>query len=97
MNIDVPKPAAKPNKSRTINTLLQYQVKRLWEIEQLHVPAHRSGMSVDPQRLHEMTEGQAAKYIRKMTAKLHQLGPKPKKQRTRKAAVPPQSPGADKP
>ena len=31
MNIDVPKPAAKPNKSRPISTLLQYQIKRLWE------------------------------------------------------------------
>jgi hypothetical protein len=87
MNIDIPKPAAKPNKSRPINTLLQYQIKRLWEVEQLHVPAHRTGISIDPEKLHELTEGQAAEYIRRMTAKLRELGPKPK--RTRKAAAKP--------
>jgi hypothetical protein len=97
MNIDVPKPAAKPRKDRPINTLLQYQVKRLWEVEQRHVPAHRSGISIDPERLHEMTEGQAAEYIRKVTAKLHELGPKPKRQSKRKAASPAQPPVVDKP
>jgi hypothetical protein len=72
--IVVPKPAGKLNKDRPINTLLEHQVRRLQEIEQAHVPAHRTGMAVDPKH---MTEGQAAEYIRRMTTKLQELGPKP--------------------
>lgn len=79
--ISVPKPAGKPNKARKINTLLEHQVKRLREIELGHIPTHRTGLPIDPQN---MTEGEAAAYIRRMTAKLHELGPRPK--RTRKPA-----------
>ena len=74
--IAVPKPAAKPNKNRPINTLLKHQVMRLMDIERRHIPDHRSGTVVD---LQNMTEGQAAEYIRQVTAKLHQLGEKPKR------------------
>src|ERR1039458_6230887 len=82
--IAVPKPAGKPNKSRPINNLLQYQVQRFREIEQRHIPAHRTGLAVDPSK---MTEGEAAEYIKRMTAKLHELGAKPKKTRNRKPKV----------
>ena len=87
----VPKPAGKPNKARKINTLLEHQVRRLWEIEQRHIPLHQTGLPVDPQN---MTEGEAAEYIRRMTAKLHELGPKPKRTRKR-AAKPKASPQAE--
>ena len=80
--IPVPKPAGKPNKARKINTLLEHQVKRLREIEQAHIPTHQTGLPVDPQN---MTEGEAAEYIRRMTAKLHELGKKPKRTRKRVA------------
>ena len=88
--IVVPKPAGKLNKDRPINTLLEHQVKRLREIEQRHIPAHQTGLAVDPSK---MTEGEAAEYIRRMTAKLHELGPKLKRTRKRKpkAQVNPES------
>ena len=79
--VHVPKPAGKPNKSRQINTLLQYQVQRFREIEKGHIPAHQTGLAVDPSK---MTEGEAGEYIKRMTAKLHELGPKPKRTRKRK-------------
>ena len=79
--IAVPKPAGKANKGRQINTLLQYQVQRFREIEQRHIPAHQTGLAVDPSK---MTEGEAGEYIKRMTAKLHELGPKPKRTRKRK-------------
>jgi hypothetical protein len=72
--INVPKPAGKANKNRPINTLLQNQVKRLWEIEQNHIPAHRTGVAIDPNKLDSMTEGEAAEFIKRMTAKLQELG-----------------------
>jgi hypothetical protein len=84
--IPVPKPAGRPNKARKINTLLEHQVRRLREIERGHVPMHQTGLAVDPQN---MTEGEAAEYIRRMTAKLHELGKKPK--RTRKRAAKPKA------
>jgi hypothetical protein len=77
MIINVPKPAGKANKDRPINTLLQHQVKRLWEIEQSHIPAHRTGIAIDPNKLDLMTEGEAAKFIKRMTTKLQDLGRKP--------------------
>jgi hypothetical protein len=79
--VQVPKPAGKAKKDRQINTLLQYQVQRFREIEQRHIPKHRTGLPVDPSK---MTEGEAAEYIKRMTAKLHELGPKPKRTRKRK-------------
>jgi len=81
MIIAVPKPAGKVNKSRPINTLLQHQVKRLWEIEQQHIPKHRTGIAIDPEKLDSMTEREAAEFIKRMTAKLHELGKKPKRTR----------------
>jgi len=79
--VQVPKPAGRAKKDRQINTLLQYQVQRFREIEQQHIPAHQTGLAVDPSK---MTEGEAAEYIKRMTAKLHELGPKPKRTRKRK-------------
>lgn len=82
--IAVPKPAGNANKHRKINTLLEHQVRRLWEIEQRHIPAHQTaGLPVHPTKMAEMTEAQAAEYIKGMTAKLHELGPKPKRTRKR--------------
>ena len=74
MIVRVPKPAGKINKDRPINTLLEHQVRRLRETELRHIPRHRTGLAVDPSK---MTEGEAANYIRQMTAKIHELGPKP--------------------
>jgi len=74
--VPVPKPQGKAKKDRPINTLLEYQVRRFLEIEQRHIPKHRTGLMVDPAK---MTEGEAAKYIKRMTAKLHELGKKPKR------------------
>jgi len=79
--VPVPKPQGKANQGRRINTLLEHQVKRLLEIEQKHIPAHRTGLTIDPAK---MTEGEAAGYIKSMTAKLHELGKKPKRKRTAK-------------
>jgi hypothetical protein len=90
--IPVPKPAGKANKARKVNTLLEHQVRRLWEIEQRHIPDHKTGLTVkNPE---ENTEGEAAEYIRRMTAKLHELGPKPKRTRKR-AAKPKANPQSD--
>lgn len=88
--IVVPKPAGTHNKHRKINTLLEHQVKRLMEIEQRHIPAHQTGLTGDPSK---MTEAQAAEYIKAMTRKLHELGPKPKRTRKRppKAQANPES------
>ena len=94
MIIPVPKPEAKINKDRPINTLLQSQVRHLLEVEHQHLIApHRTGETMDltpmseeaiQKYLQSWTEGQAARYIRKMTAKLHELNTKPKKTRRRK-------------
>ena len=79
--VSVPKPKGKVNKDRPINTLLEYQVRHFIEVEKSHIPVHRTGLAVDPAN---MTEGEAAKYIKRMTAKLHELGKKPKRKRTAK-------------
>lgn len=71
MIVKIPKPSSKPRKSRPVNALLQHQVERLREIEMRHlIPLHRSGSEIDPAK---MTEGEAAEYIRKMTATLHRV------------------------
>jgi len=81
--IPIPKPYSKFNRDRKINTLLQYQVRHLLDIEHKQLTAsHRTGWTQNPSPMSEQelneylgtwTEGQAAKYIQQMTAKLHEL------------------------
>lgn len=96
MIIPVPKPEAKINRDRPINTLLQSQVRHLLEVEHQHLIApFRTGETKDltpmseeeiQKYLQSWTEGQAARYIRKMTVTLHQINTKPKKTRRRRTA-----------
>lgn len=68
--IRIPKPSRKSfNMERPLakNSLLMNQVKHLLELEQTLPPEKRTG--TDPKSI--TTEGNAADYIRKMTAILH--------------------------
>lgn len=67
--IRVPKPAGEynPNRPLSKNTLLLSQVKHFYQAEQELPVEERTGIS--PEAI--LTEGQAAEYIRKVTAKLH--------------------------
>jgi hypothetical protein len=83
--IPVLKPRGKFNRDRKINTLLQYQVRHLLDIEHKQLTAsHRTGTTLDPtpmsdkeldKYLKSWTEGRAAKYIEQMTVKLHEIHP----------------------
>jgi hypothetical protein len=67
--IRVPKAAGEynPNRPLSKNTLLLSQVKHFFQAEQNLAAEDRTGIS--PEAI--LTEGQAAEYIRKVTAKLH--------------------------
>jgi hypothetical protein len=70
--IRVPKPAHtsyQPDRPLWKNTLLQNQVRRFLEVEKTLSPNQPPGISVDE----GTTEGDAAKYIRLMTKRLHRL------------------------
>jgi hypothetical protein len=83
--IPVLKPRQNFNRDRKINTLLQYQVRHLLDVEHKQLTAsHRTGTTLNPTPMSEKefdkylkswTEGQAAKYIEQMTAKLHEIHP----------------------
>ena len=94
MIIPIPRPEAGFDKDRPINTLLQSQVRHFLDVEHKQlIPSHRTGDTKDltpmseeeiQKYLQSWTEGKAAKYIQKMTAKLHEINAKPKKKRKRK-------------
>jgi hypothetical protein len=94
MIIPIAKPQTKIDKNRPINLLLQAQVRHLLEIEHRQLPPFQrtgetedlSPMSKDQmdEYLKSWTEGRAADYIGKMTAKLHEINTKPKRTRRRK-------------
>lgn len=71
--IEVPKPAPgsyDPSRPLSKNTLLLHQVRHFQQVEQSLPESERTGH--DPASI--TTEGQAADYLRKMTAKLHPQG-----------------------
>jgi hypothetical protein len=71
--IVVPKPAPgsyDPNRPLSKNTLLLHQVRHFQEVEQRLPEEEQTGHA--PESI--TTEGQAAEYLRKMTAKLHPEG-----------------------
>jgi hypothetical protein len=96
MIIPIPRPETGIDKNRPINTLLQWQIRHFLDIEHKQlIASHRTGETKDltpmseqeiQEYLKSWTEGQAAEYIQKMTAKLHELKRKPRKKRTRKTA-----------
>src|SRR5690348_7093276 len=100
--VPFPKPSGKPNKKRRLNMLLRHQVRRLREIELRHIPQHHTGFGPELAKMNEaqaeeyirerMTEGEAAEYIRLMTAKLHELKETPKSKRRTKAKTRKSSP-----
>jgi hypothetical protein len=66
--IRVPKPPpGSLNKDRRISDLLKSQLKHIHEVEKQLPQHHRTGTDIDAIR----TEGEAAVYIRKITAILH--------------------------
>lgn len=66
--IKLPKPAAgSMNKNRPVSGLLKAQVMHLREAEK-KLPAHEQS-GIDPETI--KTEGEAAEYLRKVTARLH--------------------------
>src|SRR3954451_14599493 len=74
--IEVPQPAPgsyDPNRPVSKNTLLLHQVRHFQLLEQTLPMSFRSG------HVHQaiVTEGNAAEYLQKMTAKLHSKKPKP--------------------
>src|SRR6516162_4971046 len=83
--IPVLKPRQNFNRDRKINTLLQYQVRHLLDVEHKQLTAsHRTGTTLNPTPMSEKeldkylkswTEGRAAKYIEQMTVKLHEIHP----------------------
>jgi len=62
-----PKTAFNPHRPLAGNTLLLNQVKHFHDLEMKLAPAHRTGVDFAAIQ----TEGQAADYIRRMTAILH--------------------------
>src|SRR5437660_8966615 len=66
--IKVPRPPKGSfNKDRRISDLLRSQLRHLHEAEQTLPHHHRSGRDIEA----IVTEGEAAEYIRKVTARLH--------------------------
>jgi hypothetical protein len=75
--IRVPKPSRSsfnPERPLHKNTLLQDQVKHFRELEKQLAPEHHSGIDHEAIR----TEGEAAEYIRRLTARVHQPSAKKK-------------------
>jgi hypothetical protein len=71
--IKVPRPPQSAfNKNRPVSALLKNQILHLHEVEKKFPPAHHSGMYINA----ITTEGEAADYIRKVTARLHPEGAK---------------------
>ena len=71
----VPQPARgsyNPKRPLSKNTLLANQVRHFRELEKTRPAQEQTGH--DPQKIR--TEGEAAEYLRKMTALLHPLGKK---------------------
>ena len=76
--VEVPQPAPgsyNPNRPLSKNTLLLHQVRHFQLLEQTLPKNRRSGH--DHQTI--VTEGDAAEYLRKMTARLHPQGAAPVK------------------
>jgi hypothetical protein len=73
--VEVPKPARgsyNPKRPLSKNTLLQNQVNHFRALEKALPASEQTGH--DPQKIR--TEGEAAEYLRKMTALLHPQGKK---------------------
>lgn len=72
--IKVPKPAQGSfNKNRPVSALLRNQILHLQEVERKFPPSRHSGIYINEIK----KEGEAAAYIRKVTARLHPQGAKP--------------------
>ena len=71
--IKVPRPPKSAfNKNRPVSALLKNQILHLHEVEKKFPPAHHSGTYINAIK----TEGEAAAYIQKVTARLHPEGAK---------------------
>ena len=71
--IKVPKPAQGSfNKNRPVSALLRNQILHLQEVERKFPPSRHSGIYINEIK----TEGEAADYIKKVTARLHPEGAK---------------------
>ena len=71
--IKVPKPQEGSfNKNRPVSALLKNQILHLHEVERKFPPAQHSGIYINAIK----TEGDAAAYIEKVTARLHPEGAK---------------------
>jgi hypothetical protein len=71
--IKVPKPQAGSfNKNRPLSALLKNQILHLHEVEKKFPPSKHSGVYINAIK----TEGEAADYIRRVTARLHPEGAK---------------------
>ena len=72
--IKVPKPPQSAfDKNRPVSALLRNQILHLHEVERRFPPSRHSGVYINDIK----TEGEAAAYIRKVTARLHPQGAKP--------------------
>jgi hypothetical protein len=71
--IKVPQPPKSAfNKNRPVSALLKNQILHLHEVERKFPPARHSNIYINSIK----TEGEAADYIRKVTAQLHPEGAK---------------------
>jgi len=71
--IKVPKPPQSAfDKNRPVSALLRNQILHLHEVERKFPPSRHSGIYINEIK----TEGEAADYIRKVTARLHPEGAK---------------------
>jgi hypothetical protein len=71
--IKVPQPPKSAfNKNRPVSALLKNQILHLHEVEKRFPPAHHSNIYINA----ITTEGEAAAYIQKVTARLHPEGAK---------------------
>jgi hypothetical protein len=71
--IKVPQPPKSAfNKNRPVSALLKNQILHLHEVEKRFPPAHHSNIYINAIK----TEGEAAAYIQKVTARLHPEGAK---------------------
>jgi hypothetical protein len=71
--IKVPKPQEGSfNKNRPVSALLRNQILHMHEVERKFPPSRHSGIYINEIK----TEGEAADYIRKVTARLHPEGAK---------------------
>jgi len=72
--IKVPKPQEGSfNKNRSVSALLRNQILHMHEVERKFPPSRHSGVYINEIK----TEGEAADYIQKVTARLHPKGAKP--------------------